>query len=267
MEQDIETFKINENILEKILTNLLQLFIFNNKVNNCLIRQTKNLMVNTNREKQEKKEIVEHDVNTQIKNLKRKLENKNEKIKQIKNEKFQEHNDYLINLKKMRDEQNDLVKLLKQNMGYFNKYKDSQLEIKEKNDIIVQQRLDFNEKLDKHYYDKAKLEEENTELKEFIRPIQDDIEIFKEKNKNLEDDLCIKDEIMKQKNQIIYRLQEIILMKEEELNTYIYNNDKLKERNEKMSENIIALKNKYQTLSNKKYGFSEFEYIKKIKDD
>ena len=34
-----------------------------------------------------------------------------------------------------------------------------------------------------------------------------------------------------------------------------------------MSENIIALKNKYQTLSNKKYGFSEFEYIKKIKDD
>ena len=267
LDQDIETFKINEKILETILTNLLQLFIFNNKVTNSLIRHTKKLMVDSNREKQDKKEIVEDDVNTQIKKLKKKLENKNEKIKQIKNEKFQEHNDYIISIKKMQDEQNDLVKLLQKNMDYFNKYKNSQIEIKEKNNIITQQKIDYNDMMDKNFFDKVQLEEEIIELKDFIKPIQEENENINNKNKDLEEKLSLVDEIMQKKNQIIYRLQENLMMKDEELSIYLIECDKLKEQNDKLQFNYITLKNKYQNLSNKNFGFNEFEYNNKIKDD
>ena len=267
LDQDIETFKINEKILETILTNLLQLFIFNNKVTNSLIRHTKKLMVDSNREKQDKKEIVEDDVNTQIKKLKKKIENKNEKIKQIKNEKFQEHNDYIISIKKMQDEQNDLVKLLQKNMDYFNKYRNSQIEIKEKNNIISQQKLDYNDMMDKNFFDKVQLEEEIIELKDFIKPIQEENENINNKNKDLEDQLSLVDEIMQKKNQIIYRLQENLMMKDEELSIYLIELDKLKEQNDKLQFNYLTLKNKYTNLSNKKFGFNEFEYNNKIKDD
>jgi len=267
LDQDIETFKINETNLEIILTNLLQLFIFNNKINNSLIRHTKKIMIEYNREKQDKKEIVEDDINTQIKNLQKKLENKNEKIKQIKNEKFQEHNDYIINMKKLRDEQNDLVKLLKKNMEYFNMYKDCQKEIKEKNNLIIQQKMEYNDMMDKNFFDKAKLEEDICDLKDFIKPIQDENEMIKNKTQDLEEKLSYVNEIIKRKNDIITALQENLMMKEEEINTYIINIDKIKEQNDKISYNYIALKNKYQTLSKKKFGFTQFDYENKIKDD
>ena len=105
--------------------------------------------------------------------MKKKLEKKIEKIKQIKNEKFQEHNDYIINIKRMQDEQNDLVKLLQKNMGYFNKYKNSQIEIKEKNNLITQQKLDYDVMLGENDFGDVQLEEEIIELKDFIKPIQE----------------------------------------------------------------------------------------------
>lgn len=267
LDQDIETFKINESILEKILTNLLELFIFNNKVNNSLIKHTKKIMINSNRDKQDKKEIVEDDINTQIQNLKKQLENRNKKIKQIKTEKFQEHNDYMIIMKKLRDEQNDLVKLLQKNMEYFNLYKDSQNEIKEKNNIIIQQKLDYNDMIDKNFLEKLKLEEEVEEIKEYIRPIKEENESIKDKNFNLNEKIEIVNEISKRKNQIIYRLQENLMMKDEELNSYLNIIDKLKAQNDKLSYNFFQLKNKYKDLSNKKYGFNQFEFNNPIKDD
>ena len=267
LDQDIETFKINETILETILTNLLQLFIFNNKINNSLIKHTKNIMIEHNRDKQEKKEIIEDNINIQIQNLQKKLNNKNEKIKQIKKEKYQEYNNYIINMKKLRDEQNDLVKLLNKNKEYFNMYKDSQKEIKEKNNLIIQQKINYNNMIDQNFYDKMKLEEDISDLKDFIKPIQDENEMIKDKFSGLEEKLNLANSILKRKNQIIYTLQENLLMKEEELNTYIYNIDKIKEENDKLSFNYINLKNKYQTLSKKKYGFTQFDYENKIRND
>ena len=267
LDQDIENFKINESNLEKILTNLLQLFTFNNKINNSLIRHTKIIMVNSNRENQEKKEIVEEDINIQIENLKRKLDNKEQKLKQIKNEKFQEHNEYLISIKKLRDEQNDLIKLLQKNKDYFNSYKNCQLEIKEKNNIISQQKIDYNDMIDKNNFDKNKLEDDIIELKEMIKPIKDENELIINKNKDLEEKLSIINEIIKKKNQIITRLQENLMMKDEELLNYINELDKFKEQNDKLSYNLITMKKKYQSLSNKAYGFNQFEFFNKIKDD
>ena len=267
LDQDIETFKINESNLEQILTNLLQLFIFNNKIINSLIRHTKKIMVDSNRDKQDKKEIVEENINTQIENLKKKLNNKNNKIKILQNEKFQEHNEYLISVKKLRDEQNDLVKLLQRNKNYFDNYKNSQKEIKEKNNIIIQQKIDYNDMVDKNNFDKTKLEDDIIELKETIKPIQEENELIINKNKDLEEKLSLVNEIMKKKNEIIIRLQENLMMKEEELLNYINEIDIIKGQNDKLSYNLIALKKKYNSLSNKEFGFNQFEYNNKIKED
>ena len=173
----------------------------------------------------------------------------------------------MIIMKKLRDEQNDLVKLLQKNMEYFNLYKDSQNEIKEKNNIIIQQKLDYNDMIDKNFLEKLKLEEEVEEIKEYIRPIKEENETIKDKNFNLNEKIEIVNEISKRKNQIIYRLQENLMMKDEKLNSYLNIIDKLKAQNDKLSYNFFQLKNKYKDLSNKKYGFNQFEFNNPIKDD
>ena len=251
LDQDIESFKINENILHKILSNLLHMFTYNNRINQTLIDNTKKLMIDINQDTQNKKEKNK---------LKKKLNIKNEALKQIKNEKFQEHNDHLINMKKLKDEQMELVKLLKINMEYFNKYQDSQKEIKEKNNIITQQRIDYKEIMEKNFMEIVKLQEENKELKDFVNPVQEENLSIKDKNQELESRLSIVDEVTKKKNQIVYRLQENLMMKEEELNQYIMIVDNLKEKNDKLSYDLINLKTKYKAFNNKKYGFNEFDY-------
>ena len=260
LDQDIENFKINEKNLHQILSNLLHMFTYNNRINQSLINNTKKVMIDINRDTQNKKENIDEDINNEINKLKKKLDIKNEALKQIKNEKFQEHNDHLINMKKLRDEQMELVKLLKINMDYFNKYQDTQKEIKEKNNIITQQRLDYKEMMEKNFLEIVKLQEETKELKEFVNPVQEENLSIKDKNHELESRLSIVDEVMKKKNQIVYRLQENLMMKEEELNYYIMSVDKLKEKNDKLSYDLISLKNKYQAINNKKYGFNEFDY-------
>ena len=260
LDQDIESFKINENILHKILSNLLHMFTYNNRINQTLINNTKKLMIDINRDTKNKKENIDEYINNEINKLKKKLNIKNEALKQIKNEKFQEHNDHLINMKKLKDEQMELVKLLKINMEYFNKYQDSQKEIKEKNNIITQQRIDYKEIMEKNFMEIVKLQEENKELKDFVNPVQEENLSIKDKNQELESRLSIVDEVTKKKNQIVYRLQENLMMKEEELNHYIMIVDNLKEKNDKLSYDFISLKNKYQAFNNKKYGFNEFDY-------
>jgi len=266
LDQDVEGFKINENNLHKILFNLLHMFIYNNRINQTLINNTKKFMIEINRDNQNKKENIDENINSEINKLKKKLELKNEALKQIKNEKFQEHNDHLINMKKLKDEQMELVKLLKINLEYYNKYQDSQKEIKEKNNIITQQRIDYKEMMEKNFMEIVKLQEETKELKDFVNPVQEENLSIKDKYQELESRIGVVDEVMKKKNQIVYRLQENLMMKEEELSHYIMIVDKLKEKNDKLSYDYINLKNKYQAFNNKKYGFNEFDYNNDFKD-
>ena len=267
LDQDIETFKITVNNLEKILTNLLYLFIYNNKINKILIKNTKQIMNDLNREAQNKKEPMDKDINTEINKLKKKLEEKNDLIKQIKNEKFKEHNEYIINMKKLKDEQFDLVKLLKKNVDYFNKYQDSQKELKEKNNIITQQRIDYKEMMDKNFIEIVKLKEERKELKNFVDPVQEQNIMIKDKNKELEEKLSVVDIVTNKRNQIINKLNENLMMKNEELLYYINKVDILKEKNEQLSYDIIGLKNKYKSYNNNKFGFNDFDYNGEILDD
>ena len=199
LDQDIESFKINENNLHQILSNLLHIFTYNNRINQTLINNTKKVMIEINRDTQNKKENIDEDINSEISKLKKKLDIKNEALKQIKNEKFQEHNDHLINMKKLKDEQMELVKLLKINMDYFNKYQDSQKEIKEKNNIITQQRIDYKEMMEKNFMEIVKLQEETKELKDFVNPVQEENLSIKYKNQELESRLSVVDEVTKKR--------------------------------------------------------------------
>jgi hypothetical protein len=260
LDQDVEKLKITEQNLENILINLLDVFMYNNKVTNSLIRHTKKLMVDTNREKQAKKEIVEEETDNKIKKLKKKLENKNEKIKRIQIEKFQEFNNYFISMKKLREEQNDLVKLLNRNKDYFNMYQNSQKEIKEKNNIIIQKNIDYKDMLDKNLFDKIKLEENINDLKEYIEQLQEENENLNNKIKDLEEQLSFTKNVTSKKNSIIYRLQENLMMKEEELIKCLYDLNKVKYQHDKLSYNYIALKSRYKYFSGRESKMVNGDY-------
>ena len=206
-------------------------------------------MVDTHQEKQNNKDLFKVDDNTQINNLKKKIELKDETIKKIKQEKFKEYNDYMVNMYKLRDEKKDLIKLLLLNKEYYNKYKNSQQEIKEKNDIISQKDIDYKSLVKQNFIEKTHLEEELTDLENILKPIEDENKIMKEKLNNFENQKSMFDEIIKNKNDIINRLKENLMMKEEELIKCLYDLNKVKYQHDKLSYNYIALKSRYKYFS------------------
>ena len=260
LDQEIEHFKINEINLTKILTNLFNLFNYNNKINQYLIKHTKKYMMETNQEKQNNKDLFEVDDNTKIIDLKKIIENKNEKIKEIKKEQFQKNNDYMINMYKLRSEKKDLVKLLLLNKNYYLKYKDSLKEIKEKNDIIGQKNIDYKSMLNKNFIEKTNLEDELADIQNIFKPIQEENKKLKEKINDLGIKLNENDEIIKNKNDLIIRLKENLMMKNEELNKYLYDLNKVKYLNDKLSFNYIVLKNKYNYFTNEEKRLINGDY-------
>ena len=249
LDQEIEHMKITESNLTSILTNLLNLFSYTNKINQYIINQTKNLIINANKEKQSKKEVSVISSNEEIKLLKNKIKTKNDTIKKIKKEQFKINNDYMVNMYKLRDEKKDLVKLLLINKNYFEKFQDSQKEIKEKNDIISQKNLDYKMMTKKNFFQKVELEEINNELQKMIKPMEKENQKMKEKIAVLEGEKFVFDKKMANKNEIINQLKENLAMKNEELIKYIHELNKIKYQNDKLSYNYYALKSRYNCLT------------------
>jgi hypothetical protein len=214
----------------------------------------------TNKEKQNNKDLFEVDDNTKIIDLKKIIENKNEKIKEIKKEQFQKNNDYMINMYKLRSEKKDLVKLLLLNKNYYLKYKDSLKEIKEKNDIIGQKNIDYKSMLNKNFIEKTNLEDELADIQNIFKPIQEENKELKEKINDLGIKLNENDEIIKNKNDLIIGLKENLMMKNEELNKYLYDLNKVKYLNDKLSFNYIVLKNKYNYFTNEEKRLINGDY-------
>ena len=146
-------------------------------------------------------------------------------------------------------------------------YQNSQKEIKEKNNIIIQKNIDYKDMLDKNLFDKIKLEENINDLKEYIEQLQEENENLNNKIKDLEEQLSFTKNVTSKKNSIIYRLQENLMMKEEELMCYMNENNKIKEKNDKLSCDLINITNKYQNLNMKIYNFTSFNYENKINED
>ena len=246
LDQDIEQFKITEKNLYTILNNLLNLFSYNNKINHYLIKHIKKLSTEINEEKENKKNIIKEDDDIKINKLKKKIESKDETIKKIKKEKFLQYNDYMINMYKLKDEKKDLVRLLLLNKNYFNKYQESQKEIKEKKDIIIQKNIDYKVFMKKALSEKEELTDEMTELQGIIKPLKEENRIIKEKLDELENKNIMFDEILKNKNDIIEKLKENLIIKNEEFLKYLYDLKKIKNLNEKLSYNYIAIKTRYK---------------------
>ena len=181
LDQDIEYLKINPSNLTSILTNLLNLFSYTNKINQCLINHTKNIMLELNKEKQNKKDSNKVSESMEIKYLKNKIKIKSDTVRALRNEQFKMNNDNLINMYKLRAEKRDLVRLLLINKNYYEKFQDSQKEIKEKNHIISQKNIDYKMLINKNFYDKIELEELNNELQYSNKSLEQENKIMKDK--------------------------------------------------------------------------------------
>ena len=254
LDQEIEHFKITKINLISILSNLLNLFTYNTKIYHYLIKHTKKFIMETNKEKKinkETKKDEKKDDNIQIQNLMKKISTKNETIKKIKQEQFERDNNYLLNMYKLRDEKKDLLKLLLVNKKYYLKYQDSQKELKEKNDIIIQKNIDYNSLERKNIIEKVELKEIIEELQTVVNPIEQENKKMKEKLNDLESRQIAFDEILKNKNNIINQLKENLMMKNEELLKCLCDLNKLKWRNEQLCCDLIALKKTYRYFNEK----------------
>ena len=268
IDQDIEQFKINEKNLSLILHNLLNFFSYNNKINQNLMKHIHKLTTEVNDEKEKEKETIKNtlkeDDNTKIIDLKKKILSKDETIKKIKKEKFTQYNNFMINMYKLRDEKKDLVKLLLLNKNYFNKYQESQKEIKEKKDIISQNNIDFKLFMKKALSEKEELTEAIKELQRNNKTLNEENKIMKEKINDLENKQIMFDEIIKNKNNIINRLKENLIMKDEELLKYLYDLDKIKNLNEELSYNYISLKKRYKYFTDNENKIIKGNYDEKV---
>ena len=242
--QDIEHLKINNSNLTSILTNLLNLFSYTNKINQCLINQVKDFMIELNEEKQNKKDINKSSENTEINYLKNKIKIKSDTVRAMRKKQFKINNDNLINMYKLRDEKRDLVRLLLLNKNYYEKFQNSQNEIKEKNLIITQKNVDYKMLIKKNFFDKVVFEELNSELQNSNKSLEQENKILKDKIIKLESEKYAFDTKMKNKNDIIYQLQENLAMKNEELIKCLYDLNKLKIQNDLLSFDYLALKSK-----------------------
>ena len=201
-------------------------------------------MIELNEEKQNKKDINKSSENTEINYLKNKIKIKSDTVRAMRKKQFKINNDNLINMYKLRDEKRDLVRLLLLNKNYYEKFQNSQNEIKEKNLIITQKNVDYKMLIKKNFFDKVVFEELNSELQNSNKSLEQENKILKDKIIKLESEKYAFDTKMKNKNDIIYQLQENLAMKNEELIKCLYDLNKLKIQNDLLSFDYLALKSK-----------------------
>ena len=265
LDQDIEKFKITVKNLEKILRNFLDFFVYYNKIITNLIEKTKEYSTELSKQYQNKK-LVFDDKDIKILNLEKKIYNKNSQIKNIKNENFVEKNSFLLTMYKVQEEQNNLIKLLDKSKDYYNQYINSQKEIKDKNNQIIQQRIDFNAIITKKDYNIMKLEEDLNNLKELYEPLKIENENITKQNSEISEKLAKFKNHKENLDEIIRKCNENLMMKDEEILSYVSEVRKLKLKNEKLTYNLVAVRNKISSF-NKKNAFGiEMLYNGKIGD-
>ena len=265
LDQDIENFKITVKNLEKILRNFLDFFIYYNKIIANLIEKTKEYSTALNKQYQNKK-IVTDDKDTKIINLEKKIFIKDSQIKNIKNENFVEKNNFLLTMYKMKEEQSNLIKLLDKTKNYYNKYVDSQKEIKEKNNQIIQQRIDLNCVISKKDYNIMRLEEDLNNLKEEYEPLKIENEQIAKKNSEISGKLDIFKNNKENIDEIIRKCNENLMMKDEEILSYVSEIRKLKMKNEKLTYSLVSVRNKISSFNRKNDFGIEMLYNGKIGD-
>ena len=98
--------------------------------------------------------------------------------------------------------------------------------------------------LKKNVFDKVELEELNNELQNVNKSLEQKNKILKDKLVKLESEKFVFDSKMKKNGDVIYQLQENLAMKNEELIKCEYDFNELKNQNDILSFNYLALKSK-----------------------
>ena len=234
------------NISPLLVKNLIIFcFDFNNNVNrfcNFLVNELKNekeqnmKLLKKNYEQDLKlaskiKELDElneylnrYDVSNKI--LSRK--SKEESLGEIKGNFFQKENAYLLTIYKLEQEIKDLTKLLDKNKEYYNKFKESEKIIEEKNNLNDEMRFAFNKELNERNVQYA-IERDKEE--ELIMKIKDMENYFNQYKKDDEKSKLYEIELQSQ----IKRLKGINMEKNERIRMineeleyfiYLYNKEK-----------------------------------------
>ena len=153
---------------------------------------------------------------------------KEESLGEIKGNFFQKENAYLLTIYKLEQEIKDLTKLLDKNKEYYNKFKESEKIIEEKNNLNDEMRFAFNKELNERNVQYAIERDKEEELIMKIKDMENYFNQYKkddEKSKLYEIEL--QSQIKRLKGINVEKNERIRMMNEElEYFIYLYNKEK-----------------------------------------
>ena len=185
---------------------------------------------------------------------------KENSIRKIKEKYTAKENEYIISMFKFQKEINSLIQLLDKNKSYFNKYKDAEKEIAKNKKNTELLRINFHKELKEKNVKCAIERDQKEELMLKLNELNNIIDEFKEqKEKQARDEIETTAQILKLKNMVDEKSENIMMMSEElEYYMRIYNKEKNKYENTlnalRTLENRIFKEEKYEVNGNKKEG-------------
>ena len=185
---------------------------------------------------------------------------KENSIRKIKEKYTAKENEYIISMFKFQKEINSLIQLLDKNKSYFNKYKDAEKEIAKNKKNTELLRINFHKELKEKNVKCAIERDQKEELMLKLNELNNIIDEFKEqKEKQARDEIETTAQILKLKNMVDEKSENIMMMSEElEYYMRIYNKEKNKYENTlnalRTLENRIFKEEKYEVNGNKKDG-------------
>jgi hypothetical protein len=183
---------------------------------------------------------------------------KENSIRKIKEKYTAKENEYIISMFKFQKEINSLIQLLDKNKSYFNKYKDAEKEIAKNKKNTELLRINFHKELKEKNVKCAIERDQKEELMLKLNELNNIIDEFKEqKEKQARDEIETTAQILKLKNMVDEKSENIMMMSEElEYYMRIYNKEKNKYENTlnalRTLENRIFKEDNYEVNGNKK---------------
>ena len=187
-----------------------------------------------------------------------------ETLGEIEGNFYQKENAYLLTIYKLEQEVKDLTKLLDKNKDYFNKYKECEKIIEEKNNLNDEMRFAFTKEIHEKNIQYAIEKDKEEDLLLKIKELEDSFKRYKKDDEKIKlNEIELQSQIKRLKSNS-YEKNERIRMMNEELEFYIFNYEKEKKSHSYTYSALQALEKK--VLKEKEEKEKE-EREKKIEDE
>ena len=186
------------------------------------------------------KYLIRYDVSNKIA-LKKARE---ETLGEIEGNFYQKENAYLLTIYKLEQEVKDLTKLLDKNKDYFNKYKECEKIIEEKNNLNDEMRFAFTKEIHEKNIQYAIEKDKEEDLLLKIKELEDSFKQYKKDDEKIKlNEIELQSQIKRLKSNS-YEKNERIRMMNEELEFYIFNYEKEKKSHSYTYSALQALEKK-----------------------